>query len=137
MRQTLCSQFDDLTIGQDMILKRTWRHLGTEHRQIIVPHKLRMDIASELHKGTNGNHFGFRRSKRQLQLRFYWPGWSKHEKFAQLQCHPCKRHKRPPNRRQGLLQPMVVGERLERLGIDLTEPHPISSKGNVFHPNAD
>ena len=28
--KTLCSQFDDLTIGQDMILKRIWRNLGTE-----------------------------------------------------------------------------------------------------------
>ena len=130
--KTLCSQFDDLTIGQDKILKRKWRHLGTERQQIIVPRKLRMDIASELHKGTNSGHFGFRRSKRQLQLRFYWPGWSKPVKMAQLQCQQCERHKKPLNNRQSLLQPMVVGEPWERLGIDITGPHPISSKGNVF-----
>ena len=130
--KTLCCQLEKLEVGPDDILRRKWRHHNQEHRQIVVPYPYRADIAVDLHKGLNGGHFGFRRAKLQLQRRFYWPGWSKSVRRAQLQCEQCERHKRPPNSRQGQLQPMVVGEPWERIGVDITGPHPISSKGNVY-----
>ena len=130
--KTLCSQLDRLVISPDGVLKRKWTRFRKEHLQIIVPYDFRSEIATDLHKGLNGGHFGTRRAHFQLQRRFYWPGWSRSVKIAQLQCQQCARHKRPQNSRQGQLQPMVVGEPWERLGVDITGPHPTSAKGNVY-----
>ena len=128
----LCSELERFFIGSDGVLRRRWIHLRKEHQQIVVPYGIRSEIAADMHKGLNGGHFGTRRARLQLQRRFFWPGWSKSVKIAQLQCPQCARHKRLQNSRQGQLQPMVVGEPWERLGIDVTGPHPTSSKGNVY-----
>jgi len=35
-------------------------------------------------------------------------------------------------KKQGMLQPMCVGAPWEKVAIDITGPHPVSSKGNKF-----
>ena len=85
-----------------------------------------------MHRGLNGGHLGVRRAKAQLQKRFFWPGWANDVRLAKHQCDQCARHQRPAARHQGRMQPFLSGEPWERLGIDITGPHPTSSKGNRF-----
>ena len=130
----LCNQLDRLVISEQSILCRefTDNRTGRRFLQKVVPRALRKEIADELHKGLNGGHLGHRRAKQLLQARFFWPGWSTDVKLAKIRCHQCARYQRPRPHKQGDLQPMLTGEPWERLGIDVTGPHPTSSKGNVY-----
>ena len=131
--KTLCSQYERLSILPSGILCRSWPGAnGQTIWQKVVPSHMRTAVASELHKGMNGGHLGTKRARYQIQRRFYWPGWAKDVQIAMLRCEQCSKYKRPQNKRQGLLQPMVVGEPWERIGVDITGPHPVSSKGNVY-----
>jgi len=129
----LCGQLDQLTISTDGVLCRQYQRRGRPLAlQRVVPFHLRRELASELHRGLNGGHLGNRRARSLLQQRYYWPGWSAEVKRAKLRCDQCSRFQRPRPRHQGNLQPFLTGEPWERLGIDITGPHPTSSKGNVY-----
>jgi len=130
----LCNQLDRLVITDRAILCRefTDHRTGRRFLQKIVPPSLRTEIAAQLHKGLNGGHLGTRRAKSQLQRRFFWPGWANHIRLAKRHCVQCARHHRPSAKHQGPLQPFSPGEPWERLGIDITGPHPTSAKGNRY-----
>ena len=132
--KTICNQWDQLILTDDGTLCRSFR---TDTRtkptlQIVVPYSLRFQIASEMHKGLNGGHLGTRRAKRNLQRRFYWPNWGTSVRIAKQDCHQCAQYQRPRPRHQGELQNMNIGEPWERIGIDVTGPHPTSSAGNCY-----
>jgi len=132
--KTLCSQLGNLTLDANGTMCRRFYVPGTSTSflQKIVPPSLRREVTDELHKGLNGGHLGIRRSKRQLQKRFYWPGWSKDVQAAKQRCERCARFQKARPKHQGELHPFLCGEPWERLGIDVTGPHPTSSKGNTY-----
>jgi len=132
--KVLCAQLDRLTLTADGVMCRRFQDnkSGVEFLQKIVPPPLRRDIASDMHKGLNGGHLGLRRAKAALQKRFYWPGWAHDVRLAKRLCEQCGRHHQPQTKHQGPLQPFSSGEPWERLGIDITGPHPTSSKGNRY-----
>jgi len=100
--------------------------------QKVVPYHYRREIAADMHRGLNGGHLGIQRTTLQVQRRFYWPGWSRDVRLALMQCEQCARFKRPRPHHQGRLKPMLTGEPWERIGVDVTGPHPKSAKGNVY-----
>jgi len=132
--KSLLAQYDSLAINNYGILYRSFTDAGTgvEYKQTVVPCALRAEITDDLHRGLNGGHLGLRRSKLQLKKRFYWPGWSLDVSLAKRRCHQCARYQRPRPHKQGNLQPMLTGEPWERIGIDITGPHPTSAKRNVY-----
>ena len=132
--KTLCGQIDQLCLNEQGVLCRQYRdcHTQIDKLQIIVPRKLRATVADQLHRGLNGGHLGPARAKEQLRRRFYWPGWALETRQAKLRCQECSKYQKPQNHRQAPLQPMLTGEPWERLGVDVTGPHPTSSKGNVY-----
>jgi transposase InsO family protein len=75
---------------------------------------------------------GVRRTMHQLQRRAYWPGWQRDVRRYCQHCQECTTYHRGVPKRQGLLQPCLVGEPWERVAIDLTGPHPKSRSGHVF-----
>ena len=131
--KTLCNQLEQLTVTPDGTLCRRFHRPGHQPvLQKLVPAARRQELAAELHKGLNGGHLGNRRAKALLQQRYYWPGWSSAVRLAKRRCGQCSRHQRPRPHHQGPLQPFLTGEPWERLGIDVTGPHPTSAKGNVY-----
>ena len=131
--KTLAAQFERLVIHNGILYRTAYcEDTGQQLRQIVVPASLRKQISDQYHRGLNGGHLGHRRSRILLSKRFYWPGLSRDVYLAKHRCEECERHQRPRPRRQGHMQPMVVGEPWERIGIDVTGPHPTSSKGHSY-----
>ena len=66
-----------------------------------------------------------------VQSRAYWPTW-----FSDLrcmrQCAPCARYHRGSVPHSAEMQVSLVGEPFERISIDITGPHPKSSRGNQY-----
>jgi len=75
---------------------------------------------------------GIRKTLHQVQSRAYWPGWKEDVRRYCLRCHECATYHRGAPKKQGLLQPCLVGEPWERVAIDLTGPHPTSKSGHVY-----
>ena len=67
-----------------------------------------------------------------VQARAYWPSWAKDITEYLKKCRSCAQYHRGVLPRQAELQTPVAGEVWERVSIDITGPHPKSSKGNVF-----
>jgi len=132
--KTLCHQAASLSIEHDGTLVRRFYRKGrtTPILQKVVPHSLREQIADEYHKGLNGGHLGYRRAKARVQKRFFWPGWATAVRLAKRRCTQCTKYQRARPQRQGELCPMISGEPWERVSIDVTGPHPVSTKGNAY-----
>ena len=132
--KTMCSQIERLSISSTGILVRRWTDHSSRRTfwQKVVPNAYKSRIAEDMHRGLNGGHLGQRRARKRLQQRFYWPGWAKDVQVAQMRCERCATYQRATNRRQATLQTMLVGEPWERIGVDVTGPHPTSSKGNTY-----
>ena len=67
-----------------------------------------------------------------IQARAYWPTWKTDLKLFIKMCEPCSRYHRGAVKRQAPLQTPLVGEPWERVSIDITGPHPRSSRGKVY-----
>ena len=130
----LAAQWPQLIIS-DGVLMRKWLNEednGVRWNQIVLPPSRRADLIRLVHGGMSGGHLGLRRTTAQVQRRAYWPGWREDVRLQLTRCSPCARYFRGKPRRQGLLQNMVVGEIGEVLALDLTGPHPVSSKGHRY-----
>ena len=100
--------------------------------QLIPPQARRQDLIRLVHEGMAGGHLGIRRTMKQLQRRAYWPGWTESVQLFLRRCSACARYLREKAPHRTPLQEMSVGEPFERIGIDLTGPHPPSAQGNKY-----
>lgn len=119
---------------QDNILYRKWEDAdGTSHKWLlIVPKSHRKALFEQIHPGATGGHLGIKKTQAQIKRRAYWSGWAGDVARFCRQCQTCARYHRGKLTRQGGLNPMVVGEPMERLSVDLTGPHPRSRNGFVY-----
>ena len=100
--------------------------------QVLMPKALREEFLKLAHTGVTGGHLGVRRTRWQVRRRAYWVGWSGEVKRFCKCCPQCNQYHRGKPPRQGPLQPLPCGEPWERLGVDITGPHPRSRRGNVY-----
>jgi len=100
--------------------------------QIVMPDKLRQDFLRLAHSGFGGGHLGSRRTAKTVQARAYWVGWGADTRRFCQSCDVCARYRRGPAPRQGALRDMTTGAPWERLGVDITGPHPKSFRGHVY-----
>jgi transposase InsO family protein/predicted aspartyl protease len=121
-------QREQLSLRDGVMYRRTFD--GVE--QVVVPKVLREEFLRLAHTGMTGGHLGVRRTRWQVRRRAYWAGWSKEVKRFCRCCPPCNRYHRGQPPRQGPLQPLPCGEPWERLGVDITGPHPRSRRGHIY-----
>ena len=122
-RQQLCMK--------DGVLYRKWLRLGIlrEDWLMVIPRQLRPQLLEQAHSGLGGGHLGVRRTLARLRQCYYWIGQSEDTKRYLARCEQCCRYHRGKQPKQGVLHPTVVVEPFERIGIDITGPHPVSKNG--------
>ena len=84
------------------------------------------------HSGMTGGHLGRRKTAAAVQSRAYWPTWSSDVDLFVKQCATCSRYHRGALPRRASMQTPLVGEPWERVSVDVTGPHPKSTRGNRF-----
>ena len=131
--KTLWAQWPRLAV-KDGLLKRRFESADglSVYWQVVWPCSIRGEFLRLAHGGMNGGHFGRRRSAAAIQSRVYWPSWSSDLDMFLKQCEPCARYHRGSIPRRGRLCPLVVGEPWERVSVDITGPHPCSSRQNQY-----
>jgi hypothetical protein len=119
---------------RDGLLKRKFEEAdGTSIRwQIVWPKKLREEFLAIAHGGMTGGHMGRKKTAAAVQSRAYWPSWSSDIDIFIKRCVPCARYHRGSTPKHGPMQIFPVGEPWETVSVDITGPHPRSSRGNQY-----
>jgi len=102
------------------------------HWQVVLPATLRTEFLTTVHGGMSGGHLARRRTVAGIQSRAYWPTWSSDLDMFLKACVPCARYHHGNAPRNASLQPLLVGEPWERISIDITGPHPHSSRSHQY-----
>ena len=131
--KALWRQWNRLKLFQGCLVRRFEKpEGGLQCLQTVMPKARRSAFIEILHAGVNGGHLGRRRTRRSLQLRAYWPGWTRDVERNLLKCSPCARYRRGPPPKQVPLKPFLSGEPWEVVSVDITGPHPRSRRGNEY-----
>ena len=131
--RTLWNMWSRLRIWHG-ILQRRYESLNssTVTWQTVLPMKLRKEFLSVIHGGMTGGHLARKRTAASIQARAYWPTWSSDLDSFLKGCQPCARyHRGGLPRKAGICTPLV-SEPWMRVSVDITGPHPKSSRSNQF-----
>ena len=131
--KTLWSFWPRLAI-KDGLLQRRFEVVDqqTELWQVVMPKSHREDFIKLVHGGATGGHFGLKKIAAAAQARAYWPTWSSDLAACLKKCRECAQYHRGTLPRQAEMQIPLAGEPWERVSVDITGPHPKSSRQNVF-----
>jgi len=75
---------------------------------------------------------GLKKTAAAVQSRAYWPTWSSDLASFVKSCSQCARYHRGTLPRRAELQTPQVGEPWERISVDITRPHPKSTRQNQY-----
>ena len=131
--KTFWAQWPRLVVKEGLLKRRFESADGKRvWWQVVMPASLRAEFIQIAHGGMTGGHFGRRRTAAAIQARAYWPSWMSDIQNFIRQCTPCARYHRGAIPRRIGLQPTLVGEPWERISVDITGPHPRSSRQNQY-----
>ena len=126
------TQWELLKLVNGVMYRRHIRRGGKEVLQLVTPLCYRDALMRQAHAGFTGGHMGQRRTLEQVQRRAYWAGWAADVRRNLRTCAECSSYKRGLPTKQGRLQQMSTGMPFERVGIDITGPHPKSKNGFTY-----
>ena len=131
--KTLWHMWPRLSIRQGLLKRRFEAADGlSEKWQVVWPKQMREEFLNVAHTGMTGGHLSRRKTAAALQSRAYWPTWSCDLGHFMKKCVPCARYHRGAAPRLAYLQTPKVGEPWERVSVDITGPHPRSSRSNQY-----
>jgi len=126
-------QWERFSVREGVLYRRFWGNGDRANSwQVVLPVSYWEEAMGSAHQSVSGGHMGVRKTQSKLAMRAYWVGWTVDILEYCKRCDKCARYHRGGVKRQGLLQSMGVGAPWERVAIDITGPHPVSSKGNKF-----
>ena len=99
---------------------------------LVAPKEVRNKIFSELHEKRTAGHMGRDKTIDSIKKRFYWPGMSSDIACWVRQCSACARCKPGPGVGKAPLQQSLVGSPLDRIGVDIVGPCPVTQDGNEY-----
>jgi len=127
----LWSDWETLEIVNEILYKQ-YEKLGETSLVLVVPKELRTKIMKELHNSRISGHLGRDRTLESIRRRFYWPGMSSDVGSCVMECSVCARANRGPGLGRYPLQQSQVGLPLDRIGIDIVGPCPVTENENEF-----
>jgi len=131
--KVLWGQWHSLVIKEDILYRTLPQKHGKQTvMQLIVPAVKRTEFIKQCHQGMTGGHRAFRSTLEQVRRRGFWYGWRRDVKRFCRQCQPCSSYHRGRLPRTGLLQPLITGTVFERCHVDITGPHPRTSRGSKY-----
>ena len=118
----------------DDVLYQKWlSYDGTLRRlQLLVPKSLRSEILQHCHNSALSGHQGIYKTILKIKQKFYWYRMGEDIKLHIKQCTECAANRQPQKKPTVPLKDYRVGAPLDRVGIDILGPLPISNRGNDY-----
>jgi len=124
----------ELLIVKDDVLYRRWYNDGNKDVSLLpaIPRSMRDECISSVHDGVGGAHFGRARTLKRVVDLFYWPRRRQTVIAYCRNCIACVTRKGPLSRAHGPMQDYRVGAPMERVGVDILGPLPVTDSGNRY-----
>jgi len=133
MTKVLWGQWHRLVLRDNVLYRAVdAKHGRPATLQFIVPSSKRTEFIQQCHEGMTGGHQAFQATLNQVQRLGFWPGWRRDVQRYCRQCVICSSYHQGRLPRSGPLQPMIVGATMERCHVDITGPHPQSTRGSKY-----
>lgn len=116
----------------DNLLYYKWNTSHNEVLLLVAPREVRSVIFQQLHENRTAGHLGRERTLRSIKRRVYWPGMSSDVRRWCKECDICARAKTGPGLGRSSLCQSVTGAPLDRIGIDIVGPLPVTNDGNEY-----
>ena len=121
-----------LQIKNDILYKVFVKDDGNQIFQLVAPQQIREIIFHQLHHNKIAGHFGKDKTLGVIRNRFYWPGMTENIKQWCSECDFCARCKAGPGLGKSPLKQSQSCAPLERIGIDIVGPLPVTENGNEY-----
>ncbi|KAK7899004.1 hypothetical protein WMY93_019857 [Mugilogobius chulae] len=127
------SQWGNIEIHNNLLFRR-WQApgRGNDILQLLVPRTLQPQVLKCVHGSVGSGHFGISKTLHRLRGRFYWPGCRRDVELYVHCCDSCTAQKGPTQRSHAPLQQYLVGAPMERIGVDILGPFPVTDSGNRY-----
>ena len=103
---------------------------GLQKKLLVLPAKFQKNFVEECHVETG--HGGRSKTAEQVCRRVYFNGWRRIVREVCQQCVTCSQAQHGQVPKQGELHLMEVENPMDRLGIDLSGPHVVTARKNVY-----
>jgi transposase InsO family protein len=124
-------QWERLVVNNG-ILFREWHEGSQVHLQFIVPRSLKPLVLQGLHDALTAGHLGTRRTLLRVRAKYYWSGYQQDVRDWCRRCTPCQARRRSTKAAQAPLKTSKVGERFQRVAMDILGPLPRTDAGNLY-----
>ena len=131
--KTLWRQWDRLQVIGG-VMYRKWYEENSEnyHWQCIVPNSKHREVLWHFHDTPTAGHMGVARTLEKIRRNFYWTCLKGDVRKYCQQCDQCASKKPPQKKEKAKLRQYRVGERMERIAIDIVGPLPETDHGNRY-----
>lgn len=126
------SQWPSLQLNNDIVYRQHTNKLGEQLFQILVPLSSRQTVLNYIHDHSTAGHLGEKKSYQRLKEKFYWFNCKDDLSYYCKQCLQCQSRKMPPRAPKAPLKSNVTGVPLEKVGMDIIGPLPLSNRGNKY-----
>ena len=126
-----------MRIREDGILEQCWwpqreDRWANTRIQIVVPTIYRDTLMNSAHDHVLAGHLGFDHTYGKLRDHYWWPNMYTDVKNWVKTCAICQSHNNPKGKPAGMLQPILVSQPFERIGIDYVGPLTETADGNFY-----
>ena len=101
-----------------------------DHLQLIVPSILKEEILRQSHNTPYSGHRGVKKTIEKMKTCITWYGMCRDIKEHVLRCQICNKNKEAPKNPKAPLEDYRVGFPLDRIGIDVIGPLPLTKRQN-------
>jgi hypothetical protein len=109
-----------------------YKHCQDGRMILLVPHNMITPILKSYHESSTSAHMAFDRLYALLRQRYWWPTMYANTKAYCKNCQACMKFKKPEQKQNGLLQPIITKRPFEMVGCDIIGPLPVTEEGYKY-----
>ena len=126
-------EWETIELKDDILYKKRFRDVGNDAEYLfLMPAVLRKEAFRQLHENVTGGHLGRRKTYDKIRKRFYWCCMHKDVSYWCRICSTCGSRKMPHRNAKAPMRQYNVGYPMERIGLDICGPFPVSKKGHRY-----
>ena len=125
----------DNLVWKEGVLYKMW-HFPDERKspslQLLVPKVLQREVLTSCHNSLFAAHLGIAKTVSKVKQRFYWYKVGADVELHIKKCPVCCANSHPRRRLKAPLKDYRVGAPMDRIGVDVLGPLPVSNQGNSY-----
>ena len=126
-------EWDTIELRDDLLFKKRFRDVGNDAEYLfLMPAILRKEVFRQLHANVTGGHLGRCKTYDKIRKRFYWCSMYTNVSYWCRTCSTCGSRKMPHRSAKAPMRLYNVGFPMERIGLDICGPYPVSKKGHRY-----